>query len=83
MNDSNGDEMARYYDKSSVSNLARVISVCLVVGILLAPVFLLFLVPMARGLMALTASAFLFLFAAVLSFMTDAKLEVIFIGTAT
>ena len=82
MNDSKEDQMGRYYDKPSVSNLARVISVCLVVGILLAPVLLLFLVPMARGLMVLTTSTFLIYFAAVLSFMTT-TFEVLFVGTAT
>ena len=74
---------ADYYSKARLSNLARAFSVCLVVGILLAPVFILFLVPLARGFMALIAAAFLVLFAGMLTWMTESKLEVVFVGTAT
>lgn len=79
----NTDRAVQNYSSSRILNFARVLSVCLAVGILLAPVLILFLVPMARGGMALTATAFLVLFAGSMSFLTNAKLEMVFIGTAT
>ena len=72
-----------YYSTRRLSNFASVLSVSTAVGILLVPVFLLFLVPMTRGMMALTASAFLLLFSVAMSFMTGAKVHEIFVGTAT
>lgn len=77
------DKAVDYYSSSRIKSVVRVFSVCIAVGILLVPVYLLFLVPMARGVMAITASAFLVLFAGIMTFMTGAKLDFVFVGTAT
>ena len=56
--------------------------VSVTVGILLTPVFLLFLVSMTRVKMAMTVFAFVLLFAVVMCSTTDAKTQEIFVGTA-
>ena len=61
----------------------KLLSVCIAVGVLMLPVYLLFLVQMDRGYMAVIITVFLVLFTALITFMTGAKLEKIFVGTAT
>ena len=54
----------------------------LIVGILLTPVFMLFLIPMTYAQMASTVLAFVLLFCATIASTTDAKTQEVFIGTA-
>lgn len=63
--------------------MSKIIPVFLAVALLLIPVFLLFLVRMSRGVMAVTALSFVFFFSLVLSTMTPAKVHEVFFGTAT
>ena len=62
--------------------VADAMVVSLAVGLLLIPVFILFLVPMSRALMAVTASICLIAFTVVISAVTGAKVQEVFFGTA-
>jgi hypothetical protein len=52
-------------------------------GVLLVPVFLLFLLPMSRLLMALTSAGFILLSILILSIVTEGRVYEVFVGTAT
>ncbi|CZR64641.1 uncharacterized protein PAC_14539 [Phialocephala subalpina] len=72
-----------YYSEGKMDHLRHAMSVSLAIIVLLAPVFLLFLVPMTRVKMVFTAAAFIVPFAMIMSYMTGAKDAEVFIGTAT
>lgn len=61
---------------------ANAITVFLAVGGLSIPVFLLFLVPMARGLMACLALGFVLAFSVTMSVVTGARVQDVLVGTA-
>jgi uncharacterized membrane protein len=77
------DPHINYYSPARLSAMSKIIPVFLAVALLLIPVFLLFLVRMSRGVMAVTALSFVFFFSLVLSTMTPAKVHEVFFGTAT
>jgi hypothetical protein len=61
---------------------ANILEVSVAVIILLIPVFLLFLVPMSKPMMATVASLFVLLFSVVVSSVTGAKVQEVFFGSA-
>lgn len=71
-----------FYSESGMSIVRNVLFVSIAVAILLAPVFLLFLVHMSRVQMVFTAAAFIVPFAVILN-MTGAKDVEVFVGSAT
>ncbi|TVY83149.1 hypothetical protein LSUE1_G002655 [Lachnellula suecica] len=77
------DPRVNYYSDTRLSTTGMIPSVSLIVGILLIPEFVLFLVPMTRGAMAVTATSFIFLFAIMVSTIAQARLHEVFFGTAT
>lgn len=72
-----------YYSASRLKFWGGLLLVLTTVGILLTPVFLLFLIPMSRSLMAVTASIFIVLFSVVVSVITGAQVYKVFVSTAT
>lgn len=74
--------MVDYYSKDRLALFAILLQVCLVAVLFLVPVFLLFLVPMSRAVMAVTASTFLLAFTVTISLWTGAKVQEVFFGTA-
>ncbi|PVH80177.1 hypothetical protein DL98DRAFT_588719 [Cadophora sp. DSE1049] len=75
-------EYVDHYSKSRLALLAIVLQVLVVAVLFLVPVFILFLVPTNRAVMAVTASVFVLAFTVAISFMTGAKIQEIFFGTA-
>ncbi|RDL37021.1 uncharacterized protein BP5553_04454 [Venustampulla echinocandica] len=76
------DPFVTHYSPSRLTWLVKSITVSLAVGILFVPVYLLFLVPMSRAMMAGISSIFVFAFAVLLSVITDAKMQEVFAGSA-
>ncbi|CZR65251.1 uncharacterized protein PAC_15151 [Phialocephala subalpina] len=81
-NEENKEGSVTYYSEGGLDLLRNALSVSLVVAVLLAPVFLLFLVHMSRVQMVFTAAAFTVPFAVILK-MSAAKDVEVFVGTAT
>jgi hypothetical protein len=81
--DKTSDPNVNYYSQARLSIIGKMLFVSLAVGLLLIPIFLLFLVTMSRGVMAMIALGFVFLFGLVVSTTTNAKVHEIFFGTAT
>jgi hypothetical protein len=78
------DNYVTYYSQASLTTAAKIISISVVNGIVLGPVYLLFLHPdWSRGMMAFICSVFVGLFVVVISSMTDAKLHDVFVGAST
>jgi hypothetical protein len=77
------DQSVSYYSPSRLGGVVQVLMVCTIMGILLIPVFLLFLVPMSHPMMALTSTAFIFLFAIIMTVVAEGRIYEIFVGTAT
>lgn len=71
-----------HYSKQRLAFLAILLQVVVVAVLFLTPVFVLFLVPTSRAVMAVTASVFVLAFTIVVSFMTEAKVQEVFFGTA-
>jgi hypothetical protein len=63
--------------------VARLIVVFFAVTVLFVPVILFLLTPMSRAWMAAVVLAFVFIFAIMISLLTDADMQEIFIGTST
>jgi hypothetical protein len=55
--------------------------VCTVTGILMSPVFTLFLLPMSRATLAVTVASFIFLFAMTSSIAFDGRMRAVFVCT--
>ncbi|KAH7308779.1 hypothetical protein BKA65DRAFT_519887 [Rhexocercosporidium sp. MPI-PUGE-AT-0058] len=77
------EKRVTYYSATRFKAFAGMLLVLTTVGILLTPVFLLFLIPMSRSLMAVTASIFIVLFSVVMSVVTGAEVYKVFVSTAT
>lgn len=77
------DEVVTYYSPSKLGGLVQVLMVSTIMGVLLIPVFLLFLVPMSHPMMAFTSTAFIFLFAVIMTVIAQGRIYEIFVGTAT
>lgn len=76
------DPSVRYLSKPRLDILSRVLVVFASVASILNPVFLLFLVPMARFAMVLTALAFVFTFSSTIIVATEARVQEVLIGSA-
>jgi hypothetical protein len=66
-----------------VKCFARLLVVFLAVLVLLIPVILFLLTPMSRACMAVVVLAFVFVFSIMMSLLTDAGIQEIFVGTST
>lgn len=77
------DPSLTFYSSSKLRGWAAFFLVLTTVGFLLTPVFLLFLVPMSRAMMAVTASIFIVLFSVLVSVVTGAQVYKVFVSTAT
>ncbi|KAH8779613.1 hypothetical protein BGZ57DRAFT_889339 [Hyaloscypha finlandica] len=60
-----------------------VLMVSTIMGILLSPVYLLFLVPMSHLMMAITSTSFIILFAIIMTVVAEGRIYEVFVGTAT
>ena len=76
------DPRIHHFSSSRLAMFANAITVFLAVGGLSIPVFLLFLVPMARGLMACLALGFVLAFSVTMSVVTGARVQDVLVGTA-
>ncbi|KAE9380007.1 hypothetical protein N431DRAFT_361280 [Stipitochalara longipes BDJ] len=76
------DEYVDHYSTGKLKILANLLEVSMTIIILLIPVFLLFLVPMSKPMMATVASLFVILFTVVVSSATGAKVQEVFFGSA-
>ncbi|KAG4439048.1 hypothetical protein IFR05_005476 [Cadophora sp. M221] len=76
------NEYVDHYSKQRLAFLAILLQVVVVAALFLTPVFILFLVPTNRAVMAVTASVFVLAFTVVVSFMTEAKVQEVFFGTS-
>ncbi|KAH8799915.1 hypothetical protein F5882DRAFT_514544 [Hyaloscypha sp. PMI_1271] len=77
------DQSVSYYSPSRLRGVVQVLMVSTVMGILLIPVYLLFLVPMSHLMMAITSTAFIILFAIIMTVVAEGRIYEIFVGTAT
>jgi hypothetical protein len=66
-----------------VNIFARLIVVFLAVLVLFIPVILFFLTSMSRAWMSIVVLAFVFVFSIMMSLLTDAGMQEIFVGTST
>jgi hypothetical protein len=76
------DEFVHHYSRDRLKIAANILEVSMAVIILLIPVYLLFLVPMSKPMMATVASLFVLLFTVVVSSVTGAKVQEVFFGSA-
>lgn len=76
------DQYVTHWSASRVYWLANTVTVSLAAGILFVPVYLLFLIPMSRAMMVGVSSVSVVAFAILLSVITDAKMQEVFIGSA-
>jgi hypothetical protein len=77
------DTSITFYSPLLLRRLGQLLLVSTLMGVLLIPVFLLFLVPMSRLNMAVTSSSFIFLFILIMSIIAEGRIYEIFVGTAT
>jgi hypothetical protein len=77
------DPSAAYYSPSKLGKVVQALMVCTIMGVLLVPVFLLFLVRMSHPMMAVISTAFIFLFAIIMTVVAEGRTYEIFVGTAT
>lgn len=76
------NDLIHHFSEGRLAIYANAIAVFLAVGGLLVPVFLLFLVPMQRGLMACVALGFVLAFSVTMSVVTGARVQDVLVGTA-
>ncbi|PMD60231.1 uncharacterized protein K444DRAFT_722306 [Hyaloscypha bicolor E] len=74
------NEFVHLYSADRLKIVANILEVSVIV-ILLIPVFLLFLVPMSKPIIATIASLYVTLFSVVVSSLTGAKVQVVFFGS--
>ncbi|KAF5871300.1 uncharacterized protein Bfra_007816 [Botrytis fragariae] len=76
------EETVKFFSTFRISLLSKLLVVCMTVLILLIPVFLLLTIPMEAGWMAFAVLAFVLLFSVMISLLTDAGTQEIFVGTS-
>jgi len=76
------DEYVDLYSPGKLKILADILEVSMAMILLLIPVYLLFLVPMSKPMMATVASLFVVLFSVAVSSLTGAKVQEVFFGSA-
>jgi hypothetical protein len=77
------DSTIEFFSIARISLVARLIVVFLAVLVLFITVILFLLVPMGKACMAIVVLAFVFCFSAMVTLLTDAGIQEIFVGTAT
>jgi hypothetical protein len=77
------DRRVTVFSPTRMVRFGRALLVSSIMGVLLVPVFLLFLVPMSHLLMAMTSAGFILLFALILSVVSEGRVYDVFVGTAT
>jgi hypothetical protein len=77
------DQQLTFFSPSAERRVGRFLLVSGTMLILMTPVFLLFLVQMSHLLMAVTTASFIFLFALIMSALTEGRVYEVFVGTAT
>jgi len=77
------DPRVTVFSPTRMARLGRALLVSTIMGVLLVPVFLLFLVPMSRLLMVLTSTGFILLFVLIMSAVTEGRVYEVFVGTAS
>ena len=76
------DEAVHLYSHAKLKILANILEVSMAVIILLIPVFLLFLIPMSKPIMATVTALFVILFSVVVASVTGTKVQEVFFGSA-
>ncbi|KAF7889029.1 hypothetical protein EAF00_009329 [Botryotinia globosa] len=76
------EKTVKFFSTFRISLFAKLLVVCISVLILLIPVILFFTVSMEPGWMVFAAFAFVFLFSVMISLLTDAGTQEIFVGTS-
>ncbi|KIN08807.1 hypothetical protein OIDMADRAFT_23563 [Oidiodendron maius Zn] len=76
------EQIVYLFSNDKISLFAQMIAICLVVAILLIPIFLLFLTEMSRKTTSVMVLVFVLAFAVSMSLM-GAKAESVFVGTCT
>ncbi len=77
------DSSIEFFSTARISLVARLAAVFFAVLILFIPVILFLLVSMSKAWMAIIVLAFVFSFAIIVSHLTEAGIQEIFVGTAT
>jgi hypothetical protein len=77
------DQQLTFFSASAERGLGQFLLVSGIMLIVMIPVFLLFLVQMSHLLMAVTTASFIFLFALIMSAVTEGRVYEVFVGTAT
>jgi hypothetical protein len=77
------DQRVTVFSPTRMARFGRALLVSTIMGVLLVPVFLLFLVPMSHLLMAMTSAGFILFFALIMSVVTEGRVYEVFVGTAT
>lgn len=77
------DDSVQNYSSQHLDSAVRSLITLLIITILMVPILLLFLVPMAKILMLVVVLVSLFVFAVSLSLFRDSKPQDMFFGTAT
>jgi len=70
-----------FFSEARIALAARLLSVCVAATVLMIPVFLLYLTTMGRKVTSIMVLLFVLAFAAIISLLTDAKMETVFVGT--
>ncbi|KAF7879753.1 uncharacterized protein EAF02_007923 [Botrytis sinoallii] len=76
------EKTVKFFSTFRISLFSKLLVVCMTVLILLIPVILFLRITMEAGWMAFAALAFVFLFSVMISLLTDAGTQEIFVGTS-
>jgi hypothetical protein len=77
------DPEVHFFSRTKIAFVAKLFGVCTVVTILLVPVFLFSAMDMSRELAAVVILIFVLAFAALISILTNARTDAMFVGTCT
>jgi hypothetical protein len=75
------DPAVHFFSSAKIAFVGRLAAVCVAVTILLIPIFLLYLTSMSRGAVSGMVLAFVLTFAMLVSLLTSAGVETVFVGT--
>lgn len=77
------DSTVELFSASRIAIVARLVVVCFAVLVLYIPVILFLLTSMSRACMSVVVLTFVLVFSSIMSLLTDAGIQEIFVGTAT
>ena len=75
------DPAVYFFSATKIAFVGRLAAVCVAVIVLLIPIFLLYLLCMSRAAVSGMVLAFVLAFATLLSLLTSAGVETVFLGT--